>query len=178
MTIKLEKGDGILWITKVSHVVGEWYRMAKKTDSKIRFEDAPQNYLLNHLCQLRTERIKSFWVEDKLRHSSKEKHKRKFRTDVIVEYADQVWLIEVKGHNAVLTDVFDSEKCRKDKKCNNAVKQLMFYEQRIRELGWWGLDKNPEKLQKVVFWCHSTENESNKRVPIDLSVTSKWPVDR
>ena len=172
MTIKLEKGDGILWITKVSHVVGEWYRTAKKTDSKIRFEDAPQNYLLNHLCQLRTERIKSFWVEDKLRHSSKEKLKRRFRADVIVEYVDQIWLIEVKGHNAALRSVFENEKYY------NAVRQLRFYEKRIRELGWWGLDKNPEKLQKVVFWCHSTKNESNKRVPLDLNETSKWPVDR
>ncbi len=173
MTTKLEKGEGIKWITVQSNIVGDWYRTVKhlKKDSKIRYEDATQNYLLNHLHMLRSEKYQSFWVEDKLRDSVKEELKKKYRADVIVEYADQIWLIEVKGHNAALTNVFENEKY-------NAVKQLRYYEKRLKKLGWWGIDKSPKKLQKVVFWCHSEKNSRNKRVPIDLSETSKWPKER
>lgn len=160
-----------MWITVESSVVGNWYRKVKGLDdsSKIRYEDPAQNYLLNHLHLLRSEPVQSFWVEDKLRDTTEEELK-KHRADIIVEYADQIWLIEVKGHNAELRNIFEN------KKSYNAVRQLRYYERRVKELGWWK-DKEKE-LQKVVFWCHSTKDAGNERIPIKLSDTSKWPVCR
>jgi len=189
VTITLEEGEGILWITVESGVVGKWYRDVKKTKTLIRYEDAVQNYLLNHLKLLRTEEMISFWVEDKLRTSEKDKtEKRKYRPDVIVEYADQIWLIEVKGHNAELTDVFQSRQPTPDKpnrmKPWTAVWQVGFYERRLRSLEWWGVHKDEtkskRKIQKVVFWCHREKLSKReiKRIPIDLDEMSKWPVCR
>ena len=127
MVIELKPGEGIKWITVESSVVGDWYRTVKNLtpSSKIRYEDATQNYLLNHLHMLRSVQYQSFWVEDKLRDTVKENLKRKFRADVIVAYTDEIWLIEVKGHNAALTNVFEN------KKYHNAVRQLKFYEKRL-----------------------------------------------
>ncbi len=187
MTITLEEGEGIMWITVKSTVVGKWYRDVKKTETLIRYEDVVQNYLLNHLKLLRTEPIISFWVEDKLRTSEKDKKEKiKYRPDVIVEYADQIWLIEVKGHTAKLIDVFQSRKPTPDEPNGmrpwTAVWQVGFYERRLRKLGWWGVDKDEEKskrkIQKVVFWCHQLTKKEKERLPFDLSEKSKWPVER
>jgi len=187
VTIKLEEGAGILWITVESTVVGKWYRDVKKTETLIRFEDAVQNYLLNHLKLLRTEPIISFWVEDKLRTSEKDKKEKiKYRPDVIVEYADQIWLIEVKGHTAKLIDVFQSRQPTPDKpnrmKPWTAVWQVGFYEGRLRSLEWWGVHKDEtkskRKIQKVVFWCHQLTKKEKERLPFDPDEMSKWPVCR
>jgi len=166
MVKKLEKGDGIQWITIRADVIGEWYRKTKNTPSTIRYEDVVQNYLLNHLDKLRSEKVKSFWVEDKLRTSEKDKGlTKKYRPDVIVEYDDEIWLIEVKGY---MSNSIGSVKQR-----NSAIKQVERYERRIRKLEWWGVDKNPEKIRKVLFWSYTTRQVKK----IDLTETLEWPLD-
>ena len=189
MAIKLEKGEGIIWITVESDVVSKWYKTAKGANNagKVYLENAAQNFLLNHLHLLRSERIKSFWVEDTLMDTEKQEQTRKYRADVIVEYADEIWLIEVKGQNTKLIWVFQSRQptplCgSKSVRRWTAVWQVNFYKRRIKKLGWWGAhgdeEESKRKIQKVVFWCHKLTDRDIKRLPIDLSETSKWPIDR
>ena len=147
--------------------IGTWFRKHIGKKSHHRYESVPRNYLHSKAKDWIDEEPIMIWEELDL-GSYKDNSIRK-RPDLIFEYSNDIWIIEVKHHYCRYSEVFKNPKKKK-----NAVNQLYQYRNRIQELKWW----EGKKIHLAVFWSYSPSRVKNIDLPLTESEYLIWPKDR
>lgn len=192
----------IEWIAKQREEIERWYinqgvfgkgSLGPDDSGKAYNESFVTNYVAQHAHKFTGQNPIRIWYELGLRDNGLEKiekgyileveidgkiweHKLDFekqvKPDLLLEFKDDIWLIEVKlGHYSP-----DMECNKKKKKVKDTIKQIRVYEARLKhlmELGWF-----PKKnIHLVIVWAFRLEREESTLKYLDTKYSS-WLSDR
>jgi len=158
---KLAIPNDIDFVFVKAHDIGDWFREHIGKEAHHRYESVPRNYL--HALAKDWMGVEPMMVWEELDLGSYKDYKVRKKPDLIFEYADSIWIIEVKHHYCTYKEVF-----------KNAVKQLHQYRKRIQHLKWW----EGKDIHLAVFWSYSPSKIKNVELPLSESSYLLWPKNR
>lgn len=162
----LNAPEDITFVLVKAHDIGNWFREHIGKESHHRYESVPRNYLHSKVKDWIGEEPQMVWSELDL-GSFKDNKDRK-RPDLIFEYSNDIWIIEVKHHYCRYDEVFENPKKY------DAVDQLHRYRKRIKDLKWWA----NKEIHLAVFWSYNPSDVENVELPLPVSSCLVWPKDR
>ncbi|MCF2136307.1 MAG: hypothetical protein K9W43_03620 [Candidatus Thorarchaeota archaeon] len=167
--MELEYTSDVEFVMIRARTIGDWFRHliagGNNYSEHYLLESMARNYLASHATDWTGQKPQMIWSELGLITYQKKDWKKMF-CDLIFQYNDDIWIIEVK-------DRVQPHEIFRNPKYQSAVDQLRKYKQRIKKLGWWP-DHN---IHLAVFWAFN-ESEIKEPIPIDVEKSLLWPKDR
>jgi hypothetical protein len=158
MTNKLRAPEDIEFILIEPKVVDDWFKRIMGSNDHYRHESVVANFLVAHSEHWTGERPEAIWQELHVGAG--------LRPDVILQYPNKVWVIEVK-------DRVDPQWVFENDEYESAVDQLRAYCSQIGRNGWWPR----RKVLLSALWAYLKE-DAEKGLPIVVDSRTMWPRTR
>jgi hypothetical protein len=170
----------IVWIAKHKDEITEWFQEESgifeqglqeiegvRNDGLVWYESFITNYVAHHAQMFRGDKPEQVWFELNLGDTrTDEQLKSRARTDLLLQFPDEVWIVEVK-YEANNPDM-DTALVQNNKE------QLEAYGKQLEQLmknGWFP----KRRIRLAMFWAYWHKRTRKKMLDEQFS---KWPIDR
>ena len=159
----------IVWIAKHRNKINEWYLKESGISSKgsVWYESFITNYVAQNAKSFRGDSPQYVWYELNLGDTRTDKQsKRRSKPDLLLQFSDEVWIVEVKYYTRSPDLRF--------KRAKDCIKQLESYECQLEQLmksGWFP----KRQIRLAIFWAFLRDRERPLQTDPEFQ---KWPIDR